>query len=89
MSSSQVLDPTVLSTEEKPLVIRQEGRKEIDVVAHIDATNERLARIEEQLDILTLEPVFEEEFEELREAKKAYDEVLDRLRTFNALRGSR
>jgi hypothetical protein len=53
----------------------------------IDITD-RIEAIEDQMVIVRRDNALEEEFEELKEAWQAYYDMMDKLRTFKALKDS-
>jgi len=50
--------------------------------------NARIAEMEDQVAIVRRDVALEEEFEELKDAWKSYNEVLEKLRTFKAIKDS-
>lgn len=59
-----------------------------DFEEHKSEVNDRLSAIEDQMAIVRRDAILEEDFEELREAWQAYNDLMDKLRTFKALQDS-
>ena len=59
-----------------------------DFEKHTAEVNDRLSAIEDQMVIVRRDAILEEEFEELKEAWQAYNDLMDKLRTFKALQDS-
>ena len=53
-----------------------------------DQMNARIKEMEDQVLLVRRDVLLEEDFEELKEAWEAYDELLKKLRTFKALKDS-
>ena len=59
-----------------------------DIEEHAKRTDARLDAIEDQILIVRRDVLLEEDYKELRDAWQAYNDLVDKLKTFKALKDS-
>ena len=81
---------TVTTSNNIPDIVNQHDfTNEVDIRKRDGITvDKRLAALEEQVLLIHRDEILEEEFEELKEAYQAYNDLLAKLKTFKALKDS-
>lgn len=82
--NQDIINSVIETTAKDPAIVDLEN----DLRNFKAEVNERLAHIEEQMAILRPDEILGEEFDELKEAFEAYNKLMEKLRTFKALKDS-